>query len=280
MTPLHLPSPAKLNLFLHVTGRRKDGYHWLQTAFQFIDFCDDLFFSLRDDACIHIDAGSLDVPVQDNLIFRAASLLQTLCDCKKGIDITLVKRIPVGGGLGGGSSNAATTLLALNKLWEINLSPQELAILGLQLGADVPIFLHGRASFAQGIGEQLQTVHFPEPWFLVLIPPCQVLTAKIFSDSQLTRNTQPITITKFLYQGGRNDCEFVARKHYPEIARALDWLSQYASAKMTGTGSCVFASFESSEAALKVAKKIPTFLKGIVAKGQNRSPLHIAINNF
>jgi 4-diphosphocytidyl-2-C-methyl-D-erythritol kinase len=285
-----LPSPAKLNLFLHILGRRADGYHHLQTVFQFIDLCDELRFKQRDDGKILLTVTTsqqnetnenlrLDtIPVSDNLITQAALLLQQTSKARYGAHIELTKNIPIGGGLGGGSSNAATALIALNQLWQKNLSSTELAALGLQLGADVPIFVHGLAAWAEGIGEQFCSIKLPEPWYVLIIPPCQVATAKIFSDSELTRNTPTITIAEFQIQGGHNDCETVARKHYPIIGQALDWLGQHASAKMTGTGSCVYAAFATKTAALKIAGQVPYPLKGTVVRGHNVSPLHIALN--
>jgi 4-diphosphocytidyl-2-C-methyl-D-erythritol kinase len=280
MPEITVPSPGKINLFLHINGRRPDGYHLLQTAFQFIDFSDYLTFTLRSDSKIHLQAPSLAFPVEQNLIYRAATLLQRYTQCNKGVDIALEKHLPMGGGLGGGSSNAATTLVILNLLWETQLSDAQLLTLGLELGADVPIFIDGRASFAQGIGEELTPTDFPEKWLLLLLPSCHVDTGKIFSDSQLTRNTPPITIAEFFEDGGHNDCEPVAKKHFPEIANALSWLGRYASVRMTGTGSCVFAIFEDKEAALHVIKQIPDSLRGIIVRGLNSSPLHNAINNL
>lgn len=274
---LALSSPAKINLFLHIIGRRSDGYHLLQTAYQFINFYDDMFFSSRTDSTISLQSSSQEILPEENLIFKAAKLLQAHSSCQSGINIRLTKRIPLGGGLGGGSSNAATTLLALNKLWEINLNKEELAQLGLTLGADIPIFIHGRAAFAEGIGEKFYPIDPPEDWFLVIFPNCKVSTEKIFSDSQLTRNTPEITIAEFFENGGHNDCEPVARKHFPEIANTLDWLNQYTTARMTGTGSSVFATFKSKEAALKVAEKIPASLNSIIVRGTNHSLLHMAM---
>lgn len=273
MNVLHLPSPAKINHCLHVVGRRADGYHLLQTVFQFIDFYDELTFSLIQEPKIELES-LLDFPAEQNLITKAAYLLQTKTDCNQGIKITLNKRIPLGAGLGGGSSNAATTLLALNYLWNLNLSLQELLELGVTLGADIPIFLYGQASFAEGIGERLQPIDLEDSWVLLLFPDCQVETRKIFSDSELTRNTPGITITEFLHKGGHNDCEPVAKKYYPEIAQALDYLGQFAMAKMTGSGSCVFATFKDRATALKVANKIPAAFNGIIVRGLNTSPLH------
>lgn len=270
---LTLASPAKLNLFLHITGRRADGYHDLQTVFQFIDFLDFLTFIVNENKQISLQS-SLGIPKEDNLIFKAASLLQQETNSPFGAHISCTKHIPVGAGLGGGSSNAATTLIALNHLWQTQLSLPDLARLGLKLGADVPIFIAGQAAFAEGVGEKLQPILVPEPWYLLLIPPCEISTAKIFSDPQLTRNTTKMTIAQFLAEGGRNDCEAVVRKHYPLVQQAIDWLAHFAPAKLTGTGSCVFASFENQYEAQKVANQVQSPFRCVIAKGLNVSPLH------
>lgn len=278
MADLRVPSPAKINLFLHVNGRRSDGYHLIQTAFQFVDLVDYLTFQVRPDAAIAVHTDLIDVAMEDNLIYKAAKLLQDYGNVKLGIDITLEKHIPIGGGLGGGSSNAATTLLILNLLWDLKLTLSELLHLGVKLGADVPIFLYGQAAFAEGIGDQLRPIELNESWLLLIVPPCSVNTGKIFSDSQLTRTTPRLTIAEFLESGGHNDCEPVAQKHFPEIAKALKWLENYSSAKMTGSGSCVFAAFENEETAVNISKEIPESFKGFVVKGLNTSPLHSVIN--
>ncbi len=280
MIDLHLPSPAKINLFLHVVGRRPDGYHLLQTAFQFVDLHDQLSFRLRGDEAITLETSQINLPLENNLVYRAALLLREYSNCPKGVDILLEKKIPLGSGLGGGSSNAATTLLGLNHLWKLGLSQETISYLGLKLGADIPIFIQGFSAFGEGIGEKLQSINPPEDWVLLLFPPCQVETAKIFSDPQLTRNTPEITIARFFKAGGRNDCEPIVRKYFPEVANALDWLTQFSPARMTGTGSCIFATFKDKVAALEVAKGIPAPLRGIVAKGLNTSPLRKIINNF
>lgn len=278
MANLRVPSPAKINLFLHVNGRRSDGYHLIQTAFQFVNLVDYLTFQVRPDAAIAVHTDLIDVATEDNLIYKAAKLLQDYGNVKQGIDITLEKHIPIGGGLGGGSSNAATTLLILNLLWDLKLTLSELLHLGVKLGADVPIFLYGQAAFAEGIGDQLRPIELNESWLLLIVPPCSVNTGKIFSDSQLTRTTPRLTIAEFLESGGHNDCEPVAQKHFPEIAKALKWLENYSSAKMTGSGSCVFAAFENEETAVNISKEIPESFKGFVVKGLNTSPLHSVIN--
>lgn len=272
---LTLTSPAKLNLCLHITGRRADGYHTLQTLFQLLDYGDTLNFTASETLTLSPDIPG--VPHADNLILRAAELLRRKTGCNKGATITLEKRLPLGGGIGGGSSNAATTLLALNHLWNLRLPLDELAALGLQLGADVPVFVRGRTAWAEGVGEHLQPVPLPARNYLILVPPCQVSTALIFSQQALTRNSSAITIAAFLREGGRNDCEPVVRSLYPEVAFALDWLSHFAPARMTGTGACVFASFAERAAADAVLQQLPQGYKGFVAEGVNWSPVHSAL---
>ncbi|MBV1930259.1 MAG: 4-(cytidine 5'-diphospho)-2-C-methyl-D-erythritol kinase, partial [Porticoccaceae bacterium] len=266
---LQILAPAKLNLFLRITGRRPDGYHELQTLFQLLDYGDDLSFELRTDKAltlaIHSDVMGTDsiIPEQsgsqddlqgdqnshlkndpyNNLVTRAALSLQQHASCSLGADIQLTKRLPIGGGLGGGSSDAATTLIALNKLWNLNYSLDHLAEIGLKLGADVPVFIHGHTAWAEGIGEHLHPVDMPPLWYLVIMPSCSVSTAEIFSDHQLTRNASPITIRAFRDHGAGNDCQDVAEKRHPEVKTVRLWLNQYAPAQMTGTGACVFASF-------------------------------------
>ena len=271
---LRLPAPAKLNLMLHIIGRREDGYHNLQTLFQFIDYCDQLSFALLEQPNISITPALPGVRAEENLIFRAARLLQQRTDTQKGVAIDIEKRVPMGGGLGGGSSNAATTLVGLNRLWNVGLSLDQLADLGLQLGADVPVFIHGYASWAEGVGERLTKVELPEPWYLVITPPCSVSTAEIFSHKELTRNTPAITIATALGHGGKNDCESVVSMLYPEVKMALEWLNQFANARMTGTGASLFASFDSRQEAEQVFKQLPSTFTGFVARGLNSSPLH------
>lgn len=268
-------SPAKLNLFLHITGRRADGFHELQTVFQLIDYCDELTFSLRTDGHIFLHTTpNLEFPLEQNLILRAAKLLHTKTQCPLGVDIKLYKKIPIGGGLGGGSSNAATTLLALNKLWELNISGHELSQFSLQLGADVPFFVEGKTAWAEGIGEKIQPLELPEKWFVVLIPPIHVSTAKIFSNERLTRDTPTIKIHQLFSDAvtTRNDCEQVVRERYPLIAAGLNWLNQYGIARLTGTGSCCFLSCENIIVAQEILRKIPKPFNGFVAKGLNYSP--------
>jgi 4-diphosphocytidyl-2-C-methyl-D-erythritol kinase len=268
------PAPAHLNLFLHITGRRADGYHELQTVFQFLDLADRLYFGTRADGEIRRFGGPAGVAAADDLCVRAASLLQSYAGIPQGVDIYNEKILPAGGGLGGGSSDAATTLWALNRLWGLGLDAGELAGLGLQLGADVPVFLHGRSSWAEGVGEILTPVELPEPWFLVLDPNVSVSTAAVFSDTELTRDTPRMTIRDLLSGDGRNDCEAVVRRRYPEVAAALDWLNSQSPARLTGTGACVFAAFDAETEALEIAARVPSRWNAFVARGLNRSPLH------
>lgn len=281
MTALSLPAPAKLNLFLHVTGRRADGYHTLQTVFQLLDFGDTLTFRARDDDRIELMANLPGVAAEDNLIVRAAHALRTATACRCGVSIELVKRLPMGGGIGGGSSDAATTLLGLNRLWDLGLSLDVLAALGLELGADVPVFVRGRSAWAEGVGELLQPIELPSSFYVVVVPPCAVSTAKIFASPALTRDTSPIRIAAFLGGGtpsvGRNDCEPVVKTLYPEVAFALEWLSRFAPSRMTGTGACVFASFSSRSDAEGVLKQLPPGYAGFVAQGVDVSPAHAAL---
>jgi 4-diphosphocytidyl-2-C-methyl-D-erythritol kinase len=267
------PAPAKLNLFLHITGRRSDGYHELQTAFQFLDYGDSLQFDVTEDTRLQLTTSMAGVSDENNLILRAARLLQQYAGVQKGALISVQKRLPMGGGLGGGSSNAATTLVALNELWQCRLTEPELAQIGLKLGADVPVFIAGHAAWAEGVGEKLTPISPTEPWFAVIVPDCQVSTAEIFSSSELTRDCEPITISRFLSGEGRNVCEAVVRKHYPAVANALNWLAKYATPRMTGTGACVFADFDNQAQAQKVVDNLPSNWQGFVAKGCNRSPL-------
>ncbi|MBX9586221.1 MAG: 4-(cytidine 5'-diphospho)-2-C-methyl-D-erythritol kinase [Gammaproteobacteria bacterium] len=271
---LSLPAPAKLNLFLNVLDHREDGYHNLQTVFQFIDLSDQLEFSLKENESITLDTPGLTISQEDNLIYRAAKLLQKTTGSRLGAHIRLDKNLPIGGGVGGGSSNAATTLVGLNRLWQTGLSKQELMKLGSQLGADVPIFIHGEAAYATGTGDVLTNLELDEPWYVILIPPVSVPTAEIFSHPQLTRNNQPITISEFLSHGGSNSMEGLVRSLYPDIDRALDWLNQFGFAKMSGSGSTVFLSFEEKNRAESVVSQIPAPFKGVVAKGCNKSLLY------
>ena len=271
------PAPAKLNLLLHITGQRADGYHELQTLFQFLTFGDWLYFDLRSDAEVQLSGEPAGVAAADDLTVRAAILLKESSGCSSGVSIYNDKRLPSGGGLGGGSSDAATTLAVLNKLWKLGLSLDELAGLGLRLGADVPVFIRGQAAWAEGVGEILSPVSLPEPWFLVVHPQVSVSTANIFSDPGLTRDTPRTKIPDPLTGVGNNDCEAVVRRKYPEVAAALDWLNAFAPARMTGTGACVFAAFESEAAANVIAGQVPARWSSFVARGVNLSPLRQAL---
>lgn len=275
MQSLKLLSPAKLNLFLHITGRRADGYHNLQTLFQLLDYGDDLSFTPNNAGTINLSPELPGVPSEQNLIVRAARLLQPFNQTGLGVDIQLTKRLPMGGGIGGGSSNAATALVALNHLWKCGLTRPQLQDLGLRLGADVPVFVNAQTAWAEGVGEQLLPVEMPAKWFLVVQPECHVSTAAIFSNKCLTRDTAPITVAAFLEQGGKNDCQAVVRALYPEVDNALKTLEKFCqTAIMTGTGACVFASFSSSEKAQQVQQQLPSSLPSFIAKGVNRSPLY------
>jgi len=267
------PAPAKLNLFLHVTGRRADGYHQLQTVFQFLDYGDDLSFTVRDDGLIQRLSGPASIGAADDLVVRAARALQQAAGTGKGADIHLHKRIPLGGGLGGGSSDAATTLVALNQLWETGLSPDALAALGLRLGADVPVFVRGHAAWAEGVGEQLQPVDLEEPWYLVLTPAVAVSTAEIFAAPELPRNCAPVTLQDFVDGRCGNVCEPVTFARFPAVAQAHAALSRLGNARMSGTGSTCFARFATRDAARSAQEQLPRDWKSFVARGLNRSPL-------
>ena len=271
---LTLPAPAKLNLMLHITGRRADGYHELQTLFQFLDYGDELSFALRDDGEVRLQTEIVDVPHDSNLIVRAARALKEASGSPFGVDIWLKKILPMGGGIGGGSSDAATTLLGLNHLWQLGWDEDRLAGLGLKLGADVPVFVRGHAAFAEGIGEILTPVTPEEPWYLVLVPQVSVSTAEIFSDPLLTRDTPPIKVRPVPKGNSRNDCLPVVTRRYPEVGNALNLLGKFTEAKLTGTGSCVFGAFPSKAEADKVSALLTETLTGFVAKGANISMLH------
>jgi len=273
------PAPAKLNLFLHITGRREDGYHLLQTVFQFLDYGDTLHFTPRSDGNVHRCTDLPGVAEEHDLVVRAARLLQEVSGCTQGVDITLDKHLPMGGGLGGGSSDAATTLVALNHIWSLGLETEKLAELGLRLGADVPVFVHGYAAWAEGVGDILTPVELPEPWFVVLIPQVMVSTAEIFSAPELTRDVPAIKIRDFLSGHGVNACQPVVAKRYPAVAESLAWLGQHGRAMMTGTGACVFAAFDTRQQAEAVIAAMPREWQGFIAKGMNRSPLLERVNN-
>lgn len=281
---LNARSPAKLNLFLHITGRRPDGYHNLQTLFQFIDLCDEMTFDALESPTITVEPAIEGIAPEQNLIYRAATLLQQYSQSHQGAHITINKQIPMGGGMGGGSSNAATTLVALNKLWQTNLSQQTLAELGLRIGADVPIFVHGHAALAQGVGEQFEDVQIAEPWYLIAAPRCHANTAELFQEKQLTRDSKVIRIRDFLNGGGRNDFEPVLRKRFPIVDRCLTLMGTEGSAKVTGSGACLFIDCDSEQDAIQKRQRLTQRLTEFelsnqdvswkIAKGCNRSPLY------
>ncbi|MCG6863047.1 MAG: 4-(cytidine 5'-diphospho)-2-C-methyl-D-erythritol kinase [Chromatiaceae bacterium] len=267
------PAPAKLNLMLRVLGRRPDGYHRLQTLFQFINQQDQLFFEPRQDGRIRRVSSLAGIPEESDLVVRAARLIQDRTGCRKGVDIGVEKHLPIGGGLGGGSSNAATTLVALNRIWDTGLTKRELMGLGLRLGADVPVFVFGRAAWGEGVGEVLTAVDLPEPWYLVLVPACEVSTGAVFADEELTRNSAPIKIEDFFAGDDRNDCMAVVRRRYSEVAAALDWLADVGRPRLTGTGACVFCTFATQSQARAACSKVSPCFSAFVARGMNRSPL-------
>jgi 4-diphosphocytidyl-2-C-methyl-D-erythritol kinase len=267
------PAPAKLNLLLHVVGRRQDGYHLLQSVFRFLDYADSLSFRVRDDGVIKRDYTLAGVSAQHDLCVQAAKLLQRMADARLGVDIMLEKKLPLGGGLGGGSSDAATTLLALNRLWKLGFTREKLQHLGLQLGADVPVFVFGQNAFAEGVGEVLQAISLPPAWYVVLVPNISVSTAEIFADPELTRNTNRIKMTAFSTARGHNDLEPVVCRKYPQVAQHLAWLKQFGAARMTGSGACVFAEYATEKEARDVLAQLPGQMSGFVARGLDRHPL-------
>jgi 4-diphosphocytidyl-2-C-methyl-D-erythritol kinase len=267
------PAPAKLNLCLYIVGRRADGYHLLQSAMQFINLQDELRFFRRPPGVVERVAGPAEIPADTDLMIRAARLLATHATTNVGVGIAIVKRIPIQGGLGGGSSDAATVLVALNRLWRIGLSEDELAQLGMQLGADVPFFVRGKAAWAEGIGEKLTPVDFPEEHYLVVKPQVAVSTAEIFQAPELTRNSPVTTVRAFLAEDGRNDCTATVRGRYPEIAEALDWLEEFGDARLTGTGACVFLPVADETAARTLNALLDARWRGYSVRGLNRSPL-------
>lgn len=281
LSELTLAAPAKLNLFLHITGQRDDGYHLLQTVFQLLDYSDEIKLSVRQDGEIHRIKGLEGIPYESDLCVRAAKLLQTESKTALGVDISIAKKLPIGGGIGGGSSDAATVLQGLNKLWNCGFSTLQLAELGLKLGADVPVFVHGFSAWAEGVGEQLTPIDLEEKWFLVIHPKIFVSTAEIFADQALTRDCESLKIARFLNDSGlkklSNVFEPIVRNKYPEIADAIDWLSTFSVARLTGTGSCLFASFDSEASAKQVFKQLPEQWQGFVAKGVNTSPLVLSL---
>jgi 4-diphosphocytidyl-2-C-methyl-D-erythritol kinase len=276
-SPKAWPAPAKLNLFLHILGRRPDGYHELQTCFQFVDLADEITLEVRGDGRIRRVADLPGVAEEEDLCVRAARALKSASGSPLGADIGVRKRIPLGGGLGGGSSDAATCLVALNHLWRLDWPLKDLAALGLKLGADVPVFVQGRAAWAEGVGERLTPLSPPlapaELNYLILKPNIGVSTAEVFQDPELTRNSAPITIHGFLEGGGRNDCLGVVRRRYPEVARAFDWLSAFGSARLTGTGACVFLDCESMDRGREIISQLPPGMNAFLARGLNDSPL-------
>lgn len=276
---IELAAPAKLNLMLHITGRRDDGYHLLETVFQFVELADRISISLREDGVIR-RLGDSPVPAADDLAVRAARLLARRADVRLGADIRVNKQIPIGGGLGGGSSDAASCLLGLNRLWELEMDQRELAAIGLELGADVPVFVMGNAAWASGVGEVLEPVDLPCPWYLVIDPGISVSTARVFASPELTRNCDPSTIRGFLQGAGKNVCEPVARELYPEVGSALDWLRQHGDARLSGTGGCIFAAFDSHARAESVKSTVPRRWQAIVTRGSNRSPAHLELEQL
>lgn len=274
MSPITFSAPAKLNLMLHVVGRRADGYHELQTVFQLIDLCDRIEIGVREDGVISRPAGPAGVPESEDLVVRAARALKQATGTPLGAEIAVRKRIPMGGGLGGGSSDAATTLLALNQLWKTALTSEQIAAIGVKLGADVPVFVAGRSAWAEGVGEKLTPLSLGAgSWFVVVFPGVAVPTAAVFQAAELTRNSPPTTMRGFLETGGRNDCEAVVRARFPAVAEALDWLARHGASRLTGTGSCVFAKFSRVEDAERVAARVPDEWRAFVARGLDQSPL-------
>ncbi|EDM69182.1 4-diphosphocytidyl-2-C-methyl-D-erythritol kinase [Moritella sp. PE36] len=269
----HWSAPAKLNLFLYINGRRNDGYHELQTLFQFVDIGDELAMSPNLSDRITITPAIPGVALADNIIYQAAMVLKTHSSLPLGVDISLTKNLPMGGGLGGGSSDAATTLVALNHLWQLNLDEEQLAAIGLKLGADVPVFVRGHAAFAEGIGEQLTSIEVDEHYYLIAIPDTQVNTAKLFSDPELIRNTPKRPLNQLLREEWKNDFEPTVKKRHPEVAKALEWLLKYAPSRLTGSGCCVFSEFKTKSDALAVLAKAPKGMQIYLAKGLNKSPL-------
>ncbi|MCY7296993.1 4-(cytidine 5'-diphospho)-2-C-methyl-D-erythritol kinase [Alteromonas sp. a30] len=267
------PAPAKLNLFLHIIGQRADGYHNLQSLFQLLDYSDSLQIKVDNSSDIRVSANVNDIPLEENIIYKAGKLLQETTGTTKGCHIQLDKKLPMGGGLGGGSSNAATTLIALNQLWDLGLTQTQLQQLGLRLGADVPIFVFGQNAFAEGVGEQLSAVNLPEHYFLVVNPGVHVSTQKVFQHPDLPRNTARIDKETYSFLNSHNDCQKLVCEMYPNIAKTLGWLLQYAPSRMTGTGSCLFSIYNDKKAAEETLKKLPDGCTGFVAKGVNKSPL-------
>ena len=279
-TTITLPAPPKLNLFLHITGRRDDGYHNLQTLFQLLDGGDELTFTATENSKISLSPQIEGVAENDNLIVRAALILQQESNYSQGCIIKLNKKLPMGAGLGGGSSNAATTLLALNKLWGCNFPLKKLAELGAQLGADVPVFVEGNSAFAEGVGEQLTPVEISESWYLVVTPNCTVSTEKIFSNPQLTRNSAPIKIRALSEEQYRNDCQTIVEKLHPQVKEVVDWLETYGKPLMTGTGASVFCRWATEAQAKEVLSRVPQHWNAFIARGVNHSLVHQKLKEF
>ncbi|HGE6023340.1 TPA: 4-(cytidine 5'-diphospho)-2-C-methyl-D-erythritol kinase [Vibrio cholerae] len=274
------PSPAKLNLLLYITGRRANGYHDLQTLFQFLDHGDELTITANNSGNITLSPALADVALEDNLIYKAAMALKNAAQSPLGADIQLHKVLPMGGGIGGGSSNAATTLVALNYLWQTGLSDDQLAEIGLALGADVPVFTRGFAAFAEGVGEELSVVEPEEKWYLVVRPAVSIATKDIFTHPQLVRNTPKRDLASLLATPYENDCEKIVRSLYPEVDKQLSWLLQYAPSRLTGTGSCVFAEFSSRKDAQAVFAQLSDNVLAFVAQGRNVSPLRKTLADY
>ena len=280
MISVTLPSPAKLNLFLHITGRRKDGYHDLQTVFQLLDYGDQLTLTAIKKPRITLTTQLDGLLPEDNLVVQAAMALQKATNCDWGCEIQLQKKLPMGAGLGGGSSNAATTLVGLNFLWQCGLSLDQLSLIGRQLGADVPVFVQGKSAFAEGIGEQLTPMALSKPWYLVVTPKIRVSTTEIFSHSELTRNSPAIKIRALSEERHRNDCQSVVEALYPEVKQVLVWLQRFKNPLMTGTGASVFCRFDTEVAARQAQTEIPEKWNSFVARGTNLSSLHKQLENF
>ncbi|MGI9212491.1 MAG: 4-(cytidine 5'-diphospho)-2-C-methyl-D-erythritol kinase [Methylococcaceae bacterium] len=276
---LRLPAPAKLNLMLRVVGRRPDGYHLLQTVFQFVTMCDVITLKMRKDDQIRLLNPLPDVPECSDLTVKAAHALREATGILAGVDIHIEKNIPMGGGLGGGSSDAATVLLGLNRIWQTGLSPGQLARIGLRLGADVPVFIEGHSAWAEGVGEQLTRLPLPEPWYVIVCPQCNVSTAQIFNSPELTRDNKNITIADFLAGSEENHCLPVVTNAYPEIKTAMEELRIYSTPKLTGTGACVFAGFKDKSTALQCRDSMAIRWSVHVTQGCNVSPLHVALEN-
>ncbi|OHU85747.1 MULTISPECIES: 4-(cytidine 5'-diphospho)-2-C-methyl-D-erythritol kinase [Pseudoalteromonas] len=279
MTSLSLMAPAKLNLFLHINAQRADGYHELETLFTFLEFGDELTFSCTEHDKVEIIGDTGDIPLEDNLIYKAALALRPFRRAETGILVSLSKKLPMGGGVGGGSSDAATTLLAINQLWQCHLSLQELAEIGLKLGADVPVFVNGKTALAQGVGEKLTAVKLPQRWFCVVFPSVHVSTGAIFTHPDLPRNTAKLT-SDWQLANTSNDCEALVKKLYPEVEKTLVWLLKYGPSRMTGTGACCFVELDSADAAQRVLSSLPSYWQGFVAPSTNISPAHTQLDSW